>query len=92
MRRPFVKHPVQHASTASVSHKFTVVTDKAARWDLRNNAGFADTGRLHFGQRTATRTGRRAVQIPVVLGNPEGESVTLSLTIQLDPLLDRGEE
>jgi hypothetical protein len=40
----------------------------------------------------AERTGRRAICVPIVLGNPEGETVTLSLTIQLDPLLDRGEE
>ncbi len=40
----------------------------------------------------AKRTGRRAICVPIVLGNPEGETVTLSLTIQLDPLLDRGEE
>ena len=41
---------------------------------------------------TATRSGPRGVRIPLVLGNPEGESVTLSLTVQLDPLLDHGEE
>ena len=40
----------------------------------------------------AERTGRRGVRVPIVLGNPEGETVTLSLTIQLDPLLDHGEE
>jgi signal recognition particle receptor subunit beta len=37
---------------------------------------------------TATRTGDRAVQVPLVLGNDEGETVTLALSIQLDPLLD----
>jgi hypothetical protein len=41
---------------------------------------------------TATRSGPRSLRIPLVLGNPEGESVTLSLTLQLDPLLDHGEE
>ena len=40
----------------------------------------------------AERAGRRAVRVPIVLGNPEGETVTLSLTIQLDPLLDHGQE
>jgi len=39
----------------------------------------------------ASRAGDRAVRVPVVLGNAEGESVTLALTIQLDPILD-GEE
>ena len=36
----------------------------------------------------ASRSGRRAVRLPLVLGNDDGESVTLALTIQLDPLLD----
>ena len=40
----------------------------------------------------ADRVGQRAVRIPLVLGNPEGETVTLALTVQLDPLLDGGEE
>jgi signal recognition particle receptor subunit beta len=39
----------------------------------------------------ASRAGDRAVRVPVVLGNAEGESVTLALTIQLEPILD-GEE
>ncbi len=37
---------------------------------------------------TACRAGERAVQLPLVFGNDEGETVTLALTIQLDPLLD----
>jgi signal recognition particle receptor subunit beta len=36
----------------------------------------------------ATRCGERAVRLPLVLGNDAGETVTLALTIQLDPLLD----
>jgi len=40
---------------------------------------------------TARRTGDRVVRVPLVLGNADGESVTLALTIQLDPILD-GEE
>ena len=40
---------------------------------------------------TAKRTGDRVVRVPLVLGNADGESVTLALTIQLDPILD-GEE
>jgi signal recognition particle receptor subunit beta len=36
----------------------------------------------------ATRVGDRGVSVPLVLGNNEGETVTLALTIQLDPLLD----
>jgi signal recognition particle receptor subunit beta len=37
---------------------------------------------------TAARASQRSVQVPIVLGNPEGETVTLQLTIALDPLLD----
>jgi len=37
---------------------------------------------------TATKVGTRGVRVPLVLGNPAGETVTLSLTVQLDPLLD----
>lgn len=37
---------------------------------------------------TAARTGDRSVRIPLVLGNDEGETVTLALSVQLDPLLD----
>jgi signal recognition particle receptor subunit beta len=37
---------------------------------------------------TASRAGDRTVRVPVVLGNAEGETVTLALTIQLDPILD----
>jgi signal recognition particle receptor subunit beta len=36
----------------------------------------------------ATRVGKRSVRIPLVLGNDEGETVTLALKVQLDPLLD----
>ncbi len=36
----------------------------------------------------ADRSGERAVRLPLVLGNDQGETVTLALTIQLDPLLD----
>jgi signal recognition particle receptor subunit beta len=40
----------------------------------------------------ATVAARRCVQLPLVLGNPEGETITLRLTVALDPLLDNGEE
>lgn len=35
--------------------------------------------------------GRRAVELPLVLGNPEGETVTLRLTVSLEPLIDGDE-
>jgi len=36
----------------------------------------------------ATRSGERAVRVPLVLGDGEGNTSTLVLTIQLDPLTD----
>jgi hypothetical protein len=36
----------------------------------------------------ATRTGERAVRIPLVLGDGEGNTSTVALSIQLDPLMD----
>ncbi|MCP4040183.1 MAG: GTPase domain-containing protein [bacterium] len=36
----------------------------------------------------ATRKDNRSLQVPLVLGNDDGETVTLALTIALDPLLD----
>jgi signal recognition particle receptor subunit beta len=40
----------------------------------------------------ATRSGPRSVRVPLVLGNPEGETVSLALGIALDPVLDSTEE
>ncbi len=36
----------------------------------------------------ASRAGDRSVRVPIVLGNSEGQTSTLVLTIQLDPLID----
>jgi len=36
----------------------------------------------------ATRSGERAVRVPLVLGDADGNTSTLLLTIQLDPLMD----
>jgi signal recognition particle receptor subunit beta len=36
----------------------------------------------------ATRSGERAVRVPLVLGDDDGNTSTLVLTIQLDPLMD----
>jgi signal recognition particle receptor subunit beta len=36
----------------------------------------------------ASRQNDRSISVPLVLGNDEGETITLALTIQLDPLLD----
>ncbi|MFP6640109.1 MAG: GTPase domain-containing protein [Myxococcota bacterium] len=37
---------------------------------------------------TAHPSGERAISVPLVLGNDAGESVSLSLTIRLDPMLE----
>ena len=37
---------------------------------------------------TASKSGIRGVSVPIVLGNDDGESVSLALTISLDPILD----
>ena len=36
----------------------------------------------------AARTGDRAVRIPLVLGDAEGNTSTVALSIQLEPLMD----
>jgi signal recognition particle receptor subunit beta len=66
-------------------------------WDRIPDA-VKSTGELRIGADlrivsvgAASRVGERAVRVPVVLGNAEGESVTLALTIQLDPILDGDE-
>ena len=39
---------------------------------------------------TAEKAGERGVRVPLVLGNDDGETLTLALTVQLDPLLEDG--
>ena len=41
---------------------------------------------------TATVASARSIRVPLVLGNPEGETITLRLTLALEPLLDDGGE
>jgi hypothetical protein len=36
----------------------------------------------------ATRSGERAIRVPLVLGDGDGNTASLALTIQLDPLMD----
>lgn len=64
-------------------------------WSELERAALADEGgvRLDAGLRVlsvgrATKAGERSVRIPVLLGNEGGDSVTVALTISLDPLLD----
>ncbi len=40
----------------------------------------------------AKQVGPRSLRVPIVLGRPQGEHTALSLTIQLDPLLDGEDE
>jgi len=54
-----------------------------------DSRGFRITGDIRIlSVGTATQVGERSVRVPVVLGNPDGDSATLALTVQLDPLLD----
>jgi len=57
--------------------------------DLPGSAGVrvgADLSIVSVGE--ATRSGERSVRVPLVLGDGEGNTSTLLLTIQLDPLTD----
>ena len=36
----------------------------------------------------AVRAGERTVRVPIVLGNANGQTSTLALTIQIDPVID----
>ena len=54
---------------------------------ISNGARISDDLRI-VSVGTAQPSGRRSVAVPIVLGNDEGESVSLSITISLDPLLD----
>jgi hypothetical protein len=38
----------------------------------------------------ASRADERSVRVPLVVGDAEGETSTLVLTVRLDPLLDEG--
>ncbi len=40
----------------------------------------------------ASRAGERSVRVPLVLGDPQGQTTTLMLTIQLDALVDEGRD
>jgi hypothetical protein len=37
---------------------------------------------------TASRSGERALRVPLVLGDADGNTAKVALTIQLDPLMD----
>jgi len=63
-------------------------------WDAVSNEAKSESG-LHIGADLrivsvgdAQLTGERGLSVPLVLGNDEGETITLALSIQLDPLLD----
>jgi signal recognition particle receptor subunit beta len=57
--------------------------------DIEQSAGIrmgADLSIVSVGE--ATRSGERGVRVPLVLGDGEGNTSTLVLTVQLDPLMD----
>ncbi len=63
--------------------------EEAAGSAARPEAALPSVGDLQIlSVGAAKQVGQRSVQIPIVLGRPQGEHIALSLTIQLDPLLD----
>ena len=63
--------------------------EEAAGSAARAEAALPSVGDLQIlSVGAAKQVGQRSVQIPIVLGRPQGEHIALSLTIQLDPLLD----
>jgi len=73
-----------HAAEAAFDRPWPEVAE-----ELKETAGArigADMKVLSVG--AATREGHRGVRVPVVLGNDEGETVSIALSITLEPLLD----
>jgi signal recognition particle receptor subunit beta len=63
--------------------------EEAAGSPARAEAALPSVGDLQIlSVGAAKQVGQRSVQIPIVLGRPQGDHIALSLTIQLDPLLD----
>ena len=83
--------------TADIDASFAAQQALDKPWDSMSKELKSDRGArigpdfeiVSVGQ--ATVVSQHSVQLPLVLGNPEGETVTLRLTVALDPLLDGGE-
>ena len=83
---------VEAAAVADVTNNAQALLDQP--WDAVSHAAKSNDGArigadfriVSVGE--ASRHIDRAIRVPLVLGNSEGETITLALTIQLDPLLD----
>ena len=82
----------EHPDTDAIveaAHRTESLFDSAAPMTFDGDGGVRigpDLSIVSVGQ--ASRSGERSVRVPVVVGDSEGRTSTLVLTIQLDPLLD----
>lgn len=86
-------HPERETIEAAAERAEALLdtTWERAHSEVSQSAGVrvgADLSIVSVGE--ATRAGERSVRIPLVLGDGEGNTSTLALTIQLDPLTDDG--
>jgi signal recognition particle receptor subunit beta len=75
--------------TAHRAESLVTTSWEQAAGEIERSTGIrvgADLSVVSVGQ--AMRSGERAVRVPLVLGDGEGNTSTLVLTIQLDPLMD----
>jgi signal recognition particle receptor subunit beta len=85
------EHPESGAIDAA-AHRAETLLDtpwEQVAGEIGRSAGIRvgpDLSIVSVGQ--ATRSGERAVRVPLVLGDGDGNTSTLMLTIQLDPLMD----
>jgi signal recognition particle receptor subunit beta len=85
------EHP-ERGAIDETAHRAETLLDTSweqVAGEIERSAGIRmgpDLSVVSVGQ--ATRSGERAVRIPLVLGDGDGGTSTLVLTIQLDPLLD----
>jgi hypothetical protein len=90
-----ILHEAEHPERASIeeaAHQAEALLHPSweqVAGDIEQSAGIrlgADLSIASVGE--ATRSGERGVRVPLVLGDGEGNTSTLVLTIQLDPLMD----
>lgn len=83
-------HPEADAIVAAARRTEALLDDTAPALEALEDAGGvrlgSDLSIVSVGR--ATRAGDRSVRVPLVLGDGEGQTSTLVLTIALDPLID----
>jgi len=85
------EHPERSAIDEAATRAETLLDTswEQVAGEIERSAGIRvgpDLSIVSVGQ--ATRSGERAVRVPLVLGDGDGNTSTLVLTIQLDPLMD----